>query len=82
LGKVVLNGKLVIEGEGSGFLSQQWLGDVGIGLLNSFHGYVDEFYLYDRALTTPEVDRLRRRCRSLLGKITNVFFSAKIFMWI
>ena len=56
------------ENEASGFISQQWLGDVGIGLLNSFHGDVDEFYLYDRALTTPEIDRLRHKCQSLLGK--------------
>ncbi len=64
----MVNGILVSENEGSGFLSQQWLGDIGIGLLNSFHGNVDEFYLYERALATPEIDRLRHRCRSLLGR--------------
>ena len=69
-----MNGRLVSEIEASGFMSQQWLGDVGIGLLNSFHGSVDEFYLYDRALTTPEIDRVRHKCHELLGTILLVTF--------
>ncbi|XP_028404226.1 uncharacterized protein LOC114526891 [Dendronephthya gigantea] len=64
--KILVNGRLVNEDEASGLISQKWLGDVGIGLLNSLHGNVDEFYLYDRALTTPEISRLRHKCHTLL----------------
>ena len=68
LAKVVVNGQLLNEAEGSGAISQKWLGDVGIGLLNSFYGNMDEVYLYDRALTTPEIVELRQNCHSLLGR--------------
>lgn len=68
--KVVVNGRLVNENEAHGLISQQWLGDVGIGLLNGFYGDVDEFYLYNRALSTPEIDQLRHKCQSLLGKVS------------
>ncbi|XP_046859638.1 uncharacterized protein LOC124452992 isoform X3 [Xenia sp. Carnegie-2017] len=67
LATVVLNGQLFKENEASGLLSQQWLGDIGIGLSESLYGDVDEFYLYDRALTTPEINTLRHKCPSLIA---------------
>ena len=67
--RVYVNGKLVRQTKGSGHLSQDWGKYAGIGRnglsggdQRRLGGYLDEFNMYDCALTAEEVAVLYSKC--------------------
>ena len=68
--KLVVDSRLANEKEGNGLLSQQWLGEIGVALAEGVHGNVDEFYMFYRALSTPEIIDLQHKCDVPLGKFS------------
>ncbi|XP_012555797.1 uncharacterized protein LOC100204986 isoform X1 [Hydra vulgaris] len=68
------NGEKIQEDDGYGYLSQDWDGQVSIGKFfdssdsgenlegREFHGILDEFYIYNRALSQVEISRLSQIC--------------------
>ena len=60
MARVFVNGDLVAEGHGSGLLSLDWEAKAGFGSHSGRRillGYVDEIYIYRRALLEREIDR-------------------------
>ena len=60
LARVFLNGDLVGEGHGSGLLSLDWEAKAGFGSHSGRRillGYMDEIYIFRRALQEKEIDR-------------------------
>ena len=59
MARVFVNGDLVGEGHGSGLLSLDWEAKAGFGSHNGRRllGYLDEIYIYRRALLEREIDR-------------------------
>ena len=66
---VYINGRLIAKNLGSGMrLSQDWEGFAGIGRQGSRYsrilgGYLDEFNMYDCALTPQDIARLYSKCQ-------------------
>ena len=68
---VFVNGKLGAQGYGIGDLSQDWSGRAGIGKHKSqriLNGEVDEFYIFNRALSPTKIELLMKRCSFETGK--------------
>lgn len=60
MARVYVNGDLVGEGHGSGLLSLDWGAKAGFGSHSGrriLFGYLDEIYIYRRALPEREIDR-------------------------
>ena len=60
--KIILNGRVVSEGEGHGLLSQNWAGRVGIGLSGELQATVDEFYMYNHAVAASDLIDISEEC--------------------
>lgn len=68
--KVYINGQLASRTTGSGDLSQDWGSKAEIGSTmkdRTLDGFVDEFYLFTKALTQNEISVLVQACS--YGKI-------------
>ena len=69
--KVYINGELRNMTQGSGLLSRDWLTRAGIGdhkASRSLRGYIDEFQMYNYALTKVELKKLVDQCKLLARK--------------
>lgn len=60
--KIILNGAVLDEKEGHGLLSQNWDGEVGIGIPEGIRGLIDEFYMYNHALAASDLAGLSEEC--------------------
>lgn len=60
--KIILNGAVLDEKEGHGLLSQNWDGEVGIGIPEGIRGLIDEFYMYNHALAASDLADLSEEC--------------------
>ena len=67
--KIILNGEVIDEKEGHGLLSQNWDGEVGIGIPNGIRGLIDEFYVYNHALAASDLVDLSEECNPGAGII-------------
>ena len=65
IAKVFVNGRLKAEAAGKGLLSQDWDAHAGIGKHKDerfLQGEVDEFRIYNKALSQDEVQNLMKTC--------------------
>ena len=60
--KIILNGAVLDEKEGHGLLSQNWDGEVGIGIPEGIRGLIDEFNMYNHALAASDLADLSEEC--------------------
>lgn len=67
MSKIILNGAVLDEKEGHGLLSQNWDGDVGIGIPEGIRGLIDEFYMYNHALAVSDLSDLSEECNPGAG---------------
>ena len=67
--KIILNGEVFDEREGHGLLSQNWDGEVGIGIPGGIQGLMDEFYMYNHALAASDLGDLSEECNPGAGNI-------------
>ena len=68
--KLYINSKLINTVEGSGLLSEDWGQNTEIGTREEgkeLNGFVDEFYIYTKALNQVELDNLVKSCS--MGKL-------------
>lgn len=72
MSKIILNGAVLDEKKGYGLLSQNWDGEVGIGITEGIRGLIDEFYMYNHALAASDLSDLSEECNPGAGKI-NLF---------
>ena len=66
-----MNGRLKAEAAGNGFLSQDWDAHVGIGKHKDarfLQGEVDEFRIYNKALTQKDIYDLMKICNFQRGE--------------
>lgn len=71
IAKVFVNGRLKAETTGKGVLSQDWDAHAGIGKHKDsrfLQGDVDEFRIYNKALTQKEIQNLTKICSFERGK--------------
>lgn len=71
IAKVFVNGRLKAEAAGNGFLSQDWNAHAGIGKHKDarfLQGEVDEFRIYNKALTQKEINDLIKKCSFQRGE--------------
>jgi len=71
IAKVFVNGRLKAEAAGKGLLSQDWDAHAGIGKHKDarfLQGEVDEFRIYNKALSQEEIHNLMRICSFERGK--------------
>ena len=71
IAKVFVNGRLKVETAGKGVLSQDWDAHAGIGKHKGsrcLQGDVDEFRIYNKALTQEEIQNLTKMCSFERGK--------------
>ena len=73
--KIILNGEVIDEKEGHGLLSQNWDGEVGIGIPDGIRGLIDEFYVYNHALAASDLVDLSEECNPGAGIIYNKLLS-------
>lgn len=69
MSKIILNGNVLDEKEGYGLLSQNWDGEVGIGISEGIRGLIDEFYMYNHALAASDLSDLSEECNPGAGII-------------
>ena len=65
IAKIFVNGRLKAEAAGKGLLSQDWDAHAGIGKHKDerfLQGEVDEFRIYNKALSQDEVQNLMKTC--------------------
>ena len=74
MSKIILNGAVLDEKEGYGLLSQNWDGEVGIGITEGIRGLIDEFYMYNHALAASDLSDLSEECNPGAGKIHSFVF--------
>ncbi|XP_078381846.1 uncharacterized protein LOC144664603 isoform X2 [Oculina patagonica] len=67
MSKIILNGEVLDEKEGFGLLSQNWDGEVGIGISEGIQGLIDEFYMYNHALAASDLSDLSEECNPGAG---------------
>lgn len=60
--KIILNGGVLDEKEGHGLLSQNWDGEVGVGIPEGIRGLVDELYMYNHAIAASDLADLSEEC--------------------
>ena len=65
--KIILNGAVLDEREGHGLLSQNWDGEVGIGIPEGIQGLIDEFYMYNHAIAASDLADLSEECNPGAG---------------
>ena len=71
LAKIFVNGRLKTEGTGKGLLSQDWDAHAGIGKHKGerfLQGEVDEFRIYNKALSQGEIQNLTKTCSFKRGE--------------
>ena len=68
--KIYIDSQLIKSEPGAGTLSADWRGKVAIGADGNLPGYVDEFYIYDRALALNDVKDLTELCNLGAGKLS------------
>ena len=73
--KIILNGEVIDEKEGHGLLSQNWDGEVGIGIPDGIRGLIDEFYVYNHALAASDLVDLSEECNPGAGIIYKILLS-------
>lgn len=73
MSKIILNGAVIGENEGHGLLSQNWDGEVGIGIPEGIRGLIDEFYMYNHALAASDLSDLSEECNPGAGMIVCLF---------
>lgn len=59
--RVYLNGKPIQESQGSGLLSQDW-GQKAVVGSSDLYGFIDEFYIFTKALDRDDIGTLLRSC--------------------
>ena len=69
MSKIILNGAVLDEKEGHGLLSQNWDGEVGIGITEGIRGLIDEFYMYNHALAASDLSDLSEECNPGAGTV-------------
>ena len=65
IAKIFVNGRLKAEAVGKGLLSQDWDAHAGIGKHKDtrfLQGEVDEFRIYNKALSEEEIHNLMKIC--------------------
>ena len=67
MSKIILNGAVLDENKGHGLLSQNWDGEVGIGIPEGVRGLIDEFYMYNHALAASDLSDLSEECNPGAG---------------
>ncbi|XP_068704874.1 uncharacterized protein [Montipora foliosa] len=65
--KIILNGDVLDEKEGHGLLSQNWDGEVGVGIPEGIRGLIDEFYMYNHAIAASDLADLSEECNPGAG---------------
>ena len=62
---IYINGTEQVRGKGHGLISKDWAQHVGIGRhkgVRFLDGIIDEFKIYDSAISAEHVDELASRC--------------------
>ena len=65
IAKIFVNGRLKAEAAGKGLLSQDWDAHAGIGKHKDerfLQGEVDEFRIYNKALSQDDIQNLMKMC--------------------
>ena len=74
MSKIIMNGAVLDEKEGHGLLSQNWDGEVGIGITEGIRGLIDEFYMYNHALAASDISDLSEECNPGAGTVHLLVF--------
>lgn len=56
---------LLLQGSGTGILSQDWTARAGIGQHKGkrvLNGEIDEFYIFNKALSVKKIQMLMKKC--------------------
>ena len=77
--KIILNGDVLDEKEGHGLLSQNWDGEVGVGIPEGIRGLIDEFYMYNHAIAASDLADLSEECNPGAGKTLSTCRSYRIY---
>lgn len=68
--KIILNGGVLDEKDGHGLLSQNWDGEVGVGIPEGIRGLIDELYMYNHALAASDLADLLEECNPGAGRVS------------